>query len=194
MGFQSIDLGMCRGCLWEGDPRSVVIGLPGALTVGAPGLIFSLQAIVRQGWSAIQVIDEYHDRSVDPTSWVEERAVAAIEHAAGADRILVVAKSLSTRAAGLVADSGYPAVWLTPLLDDPVSVAWLERRTAPALLVGGTADPTWNGPLARRLSGDVLELKGVDHGFGERGDDPKQTLDNLKRVVKAVTAFAARAG
>ena len=38
------------------------------------------------------------------------------------------------------------------------------------------------------------KLKGVDHGFGERGDDPKQTLDNLKRVVKAVTAFAARAG
>ncbi len=194
MGFQSIDLGMCRGCLWEGDPRSVVIGLPGALTVGAPGLIFSLQAIVRQGWSAIQVIDEYHDRSVDPTSWVEERAAAAITRAAGADRILVVAKSLSTRAAGLVADGGYPAVWLTPLLDDPVSVAGLERRTAPALLVGGTADPTWNGPLARRLSGDVLELKGVDHGFGERGDDPKQTLDNLKQVVKAVTAFAARAG
>ena len=194
MGFQSIDLGMCRGCLWEGDPRSVVIGLPGALTVGAPGLIFSLQAIVRQGWSAIQVIDEYHDRSVDPTSWVEERAGAAIDRAAGADRILVVAKSLSTRAAGLVADGGYPAVWLTPLLDDPVSVAGLERRTAPALLVGGTADPTWNGPLARRLSGDVLELKGVDHGFGERGDDPKQTLDNLKQVVKAVTAFAARAG
>ena len=193
MGFQSIDLGVCRGCLWEGDPRSVAIGLPGALTVGAPGLIFSLQAIVRQGWSAIQVIDEYHDRSADPTSWVVERASAAIERAAGADRILVVAKSLSTRAAGLVADGGYPAVWLTPLLDDPVSVAGLERRTAPALLVGGTADPTWNGPLARRLSGDVLELKGVDHGFGERGDDPKQTLDNLKRVVKAVTAFAARA-
>ena len=55
MGFQSIDLGMCRGCLWEGDPRSVVIGLPGALTVGAPGLIFSLQAIVRQGWLASPV-------------------------------------------------------------------------------------------------------------------------------------------
>ena len=193
MGFQSIDLGMCRGCLWDGDPRRVAIGLPGAFTVGSPGLIFSLQAIVRQGWSAIQVVDEFHDLGGDPTSWVVERATAAIERAAGADRILVVSKSLSTRASGLVADGGYPAVWLTPLLDDPVSVAGLERRTAPALLVGGTADPTWNGPLARRLSGDVLELKGVDHGFGERGDDPKQTLDNLKQVVKAVTAFAARA-
>lgn len=192
MGFQSIDLGLCRGCLWEGDPRSVVIGLPGALTVGAPSVIFSLQAVVRQGWSAIQVIDEYHDREADPTSWVEERAAAAIARAAGADRILVVAKSLSTRAAGLVADGGYPAVWLTPLLDDPVSLAGLGRRTAPALLVGGTADPTWDGDLARRLSPDVLELKGVDHGFGERGDDPQKTLDNLKRVVKAVAAFAAR--
>ena len=194
MGFQSIDLGVCRGCLWEGDPRRVAIGLPGALTVGAPGLIFCLQAIVRQGWSAIQVVDEYHDRREDPTEWVLERARAAVAKAGGAAEILVVSKSLSTRASGLVADGGYPAVWLTPLLDDEQSVVGLRRRRAPALLVGGTADPTWNPTLAYTLSPDVLELKGADHGFGRRGDDPRDTLDNLKRVVKSVTGFAARLG
>ena len=181
MGFQSIDLGVCRGCLWEGDPRRVVIGLPGALTVGAPGVIFCLQAIVRQGWSAIQVVDEYVDRREDPTDWVLERATA-------------VSKSLSTRASGLVADQGYPAVWLTPLLDDEQSVAGLRRRRAPALLVGGTADPTWNPTLAYTLSPNVLELKDTDHGFGRRGDDPRDTLRNLERVVKTVAAFAAKLG
>ena len=194
MGFQSIDLGVCRGCLWEGDPRRVVIGLPGALTVGAPGVIFCLQAIVRQGWSAIQVVDEYVDRREDPTDWVLQRATAALAKTGGAAEILVVSKSLSTRASGLVADQGYPAVWLTPLLDDEQSVAGLRRRRAPALLVGGTADPTWNPTLAYTLSPNVLELKDTDHGFGRRGDDPRDTLRNLERVVKTVAAFAAKLG
>ena len=192
MGFQSIDLGVCRGCLWEGDPRRVVIGLPGAFTVGAPALIFCLQAIVRQGWSAIQVIDEYYDPEQDPTEWVLERADAAVAKAGGAAEILVVSKSLSTRASGLVADRGYRAVWLTPLLNDAESVEGLRRRTADAFLVGGTADQTWNSTLAYSLSPDVLELKDVDHGFGRRGDDPRDTLDNLKRIVKSVAGFAAR--
>ena len=171
-----------------------MIGLPGALTVGAPGVIFCLQAIVRQGWSAIQVVDEYVDRREDPTDWVLERATAALARTGGAAEILVVSKSLSTRASGLVADQGYPAVWLTPLLDDEQSVAGLRRRRAPALLVGGTADPTWNPTLAYTLSPNVLELKDTDHGFGRRGDDPRDTLRNLERVVKTVAAFAAKLG
>jgi predicted alpha/beta-hydrolase family hydrolase len=194
VGFQSIDLGVCRGCLWEGDPRRVVIGLPGALTVGAPSVIFCLQSIVRQGWSAIQVVDEYVDRRQDPTDWVTERATAALAKTGAAAEILVVSKSLSTRASGLVADHGYPAVWLTPLLDDEQSVAGLRRRRAPALLVGGTADPTWNPTLAYALSPDVLELRDADHGFGRRGDDPRDTLRNLERVVKSVAAFAGKLG
>ena len=78
MELESIDLGVCRGCLWGGDPEKVVIGLPGAFAVGAPALIFCVQALVRQGWSAIQVIDEYHDRREDATEWVVERATAAL--------------------------------------------------------------------------------------------------------------------
>lgn len=78
------------------------------------------------------------------------------------------------------------------MLDDEESVAGLRQRRAPALLVGGTADPAWDGALARTLSDDVHELEGVNHGFGCVGDEPLDTLDNLKRVVEAVTAFAAR--
>ena len=118
----------------------------------------------------------------------------AVAKAGGAAEILVVSKSLSTRASGRVADEGYPAVWLTPLLDDEQSVAGLRRRRAPALLVGGTADPTWNPTLAYTLSPNVLELKDADHGFGRRGDDPRDTLRNLERVVKTVAAFAAKLG
>jgi hypothetical protein len=122
---------------------------------------------------------------------VRERAEAAISAAEGAERLVIVAKSLSTRAAGLAAERSIPAVWLTPLLDDPESVDGLRRRTAPALLVGGTADPTWDGRLAGELSEDVLELAGADHGLGT-GVDARALLANLERVVERVDAFAAR--
>jgi hypothetical protein len=190
--LESIDLGICRGCLWRGDSEGIAIGLPGAMTAGAPALILSLQAIVRRGPSAVQVVDEYYDRREDPTRWVVARATAALAMAAEPDRVLVVAKSLSTRAAGLAAEKGYPAVWLTPLLNDEEIVSALRRRRAPALLVGGTADPSWDGALARSLTEDVLELDAVDHGFGGAGNDPLDTLVNLKRVVEAVDEFAAR--
>ena len=150
MEVDSIDLGICRGSFWRGDTDRVAVGLPGARIVGAPALTFCLGAIARQGWSAIQVVDEYFDRRSDPTAWVIERAVAALSTFGSTAQTLVVAKSLSTRASNLVAEREFPAVWLTPLLDDEESVEGLRRRTAPALLIGGTADPAWDGALARQ--------------------------------------------
>ena len=104
--------------------------------------------------------------------------------------MLVLAKSLSTRAAALAAERSWPAVWLTPLLDDEESVAGLRARRAPALLVGGTADSAWDGDLARELSDDVLELPGADHSVGA-GGDPRVLLANLGVVVERVESFAA---
>jgi pimeloyl-ACP methyl ester carboxylesterase len=189
--IRPVDLGVCSGYAWDGDPARAAIALPGAMLGGMPSLAFPLSVFVARGWSAVQVWDEFLDRSVDPTPWVRERVEAAIAAAKGAERLVLVAKSLSTRAAGLAAERSIPAVWLTPLLDDPESVDGLRRRTAPALLVGGTADPTWDGRLARELSDDVLELPGADHGLGT-GADPRPLLANLERIVERVDALAAR--
>jgi hypothetical protein len=48
-------------------------------------------------------------------------------------------------------------------------VAALQAATAPMLLIGGTADETWDGALARKLSPHVLEVDGADHGLYVRG-------------------------
>jgi hypothetical protein len=58
-----------------------------------------------------------------------------------------------------------PAVWLTPLLDNPALTVALRAATAPFLLVGGTGDRTWNGDRARELTPHVLEIEGADHGL-----------------------------
>jgi hypothetical protein len=189
--IRPIDLGVCSGYAWDGDPARAAVALPGALLGGMPSVAFPLYVFVGRGWSAVQVWDEFLDRALDPTAWVRDRAEAAIEAAKGAERLVLIAKSLSTRAAGLAAERAIPAVWLTPLLDDPESVDGLRRRTAPALLVGGTADPTWDGRLARELSDDVLELPGSDHGLGA-GADARALLANLARIVDRVEAFEAR--
>jgi hypothetical protein len=82
-----------------------------------------------------------------------------------AGRPLLIGKSLGTHAAGIAAESALPAVWLTPILTANSVVDALRRATAPALLVGGTADPLWQGSLARELSDHVLEVDGADHGM-----------------------------
>jgi hypothetical protein len=81
------------------------------------------------------------------------------------DGTLLIGKSLGTNAASVAAERGLPAVWLTPLLTSAWVVEALRRATAPALLVGGTADPLWDGELARELSPHVLEVDGANHGM-----------------------------
>jgi hypothetical protein len=178
--IRPVDLGICHGYEYDGDPARTAIVLPGAMLAGMPVHAFAIQGALSRGWRVVQVWDEFLDRSQDPTEWTRARLEAAIAFA-GAEELAVIAKSLTTRAAGVAAERGIPAVWLTPLLNDPVSVELLRGRTARALLIGGTADQSWDGALARELSDDVVELDGADHGLARVGD--------VQAVADAVAAF-----
>lgn len=170
----------------------MAIVLPGAHYLpGYPALWFAREAVQRHGWSVLEVWDECWEPEA-AGRWVEERALAALEHAGDPDRILIVAKSLSTRAAPIARERRLPAVWLTPLLEDDDVVAALRTPTAPALLVGGTADPLWSSALVSTLDRvEVLELAGVDHGLEVEGD-PLASIDALRRVTYAIDGFVAR--
>jgi len=181
--IRPVDLGVCRGYEYEGDPSRTAIALPGVRLNGMPALWYAFAPLYENGWRVILVWDEFVDRSEDAGDWARRRAKAAAG-LAGTVRLLI-AKSLTTLAAPLAADFGWPAVWLTPLFDDETMPA-LRRRTAPALFVGGTADPLWDGDLARELSSDVLELDGADHGLAR--------IDHAQRVADAVAAFSGRLG
>ena len=179
--IEPIDLGVCRGYEYEGDPERTAIVLPGRMLAGMPINAFAIDAVWQQGWRAILVWDAYLDTTEDTTKWITARLDAAAAYAGPGERRLVIGKSLGTLAAGSVAERGWPAVWLTPLLNAPEVVDRLRRRTAAALLIGGTNDPAWDGRLARELSGDVLELEGADHGLA--------TIEHLTPIVRAITAF-----
>jgi hypothetical protein len=175
-----VDLGVCAGLEWgRGRDRTAVV-LPGAMLGGMPSAYYAALTLFEDGWRIVQVWDQW-DRSTDRLEWTTARIDAAFAFAGAAD--LVVAKSMTTLAAGWAAERALPAVWLTPVLTDEIVVDGLRRRTAPALLVGGTEDDLWDGRLARELSDDVLELDGADHGLAK--------IEHLQLLVDAVRVFAA---
>ena len=82
-----------------------------------------------------------------------------------------------------------PAVWHTPLLSDARCVAALRNAGAPYLLVGGTADPWWDGNLARALTPHVLEIPDANHGMVLPEVPLARSAAVLGRVVTAVEEF-----
>ncbi|GAA3060218.1 hypothetical protein Aglo01_55340 [Actinokineospora globicatena] len=176
-------------------PSTRSIGLPsilgGVLTLLLPG----------HGYTATMPLLDYlreattrRGADVMPVTWPDgftpERVpahVAAILDGL-AEPPLVIAKSLGTFSAGVVAERGLTAVWLTPVLTDAAVVAGIRANPAPALLVGGTADRFWDGELARSLSPHVLEVDGADHSMLVPGPMARSAAV-LGQVCTAVEEF-----
>jgi hypothetical protein len=168
-----------------------VVLLPGIrYSSQAPLLWFAREAAQARGWSAVE-LDELAPEGQEPFAWMRERAQTALE-ATDAELVVVIAKSLGSAAAPMVAESGLPAVWLTPLLVRPEVVQGLAAASAPALLVGSPADPSWGG--GEMPSGDALEiveLDGLDHSLQVEGD-PLASLDALREVTERIGNFLDR--
>lgn len=169
-------------------PRRVVL-LPGArYPTRAPLLWFAREVAVARGYGVLEVLDA-PPAGEDPFAWVRDRARRALDHDPPSELDVVIGKSLSSDVADLAAERELPAIWLTPLLDRPGIVAALARASRPALLVGGTADPTWRADaIPDNALLDRLELAGLDHSLQAPGD-PQESLAALKKVVKRIDRF-----
>ncbi|MBA3844900.1 MAG: hypothetical protein H0X39_20190, partial [Actinobacteria bacterium] len=176
--IEPVDLGVCQGYEYAGDPERTAVALPGAMLTGMPALWHAIEPLLADEWRVVLVWDQFLDRTQGRLG-LDARPGRGGREVRGRG---APAKSLTTRAAGLAADHGWSAVWLMPLLAEPESLACLRRRTAPALLVGGTADASWDGSVARQLSGDVVEIDGADHGLAR--------IDQAPLVAAAVAEFS----
>ena len=105
--------------------------------------------------------------------------------------MLVVGKSLGTRAASYAAERGLDAIWFTPLLVEPAVAEAIAANAGRQLLVGGLRDELWDAAIARELADmtgcDVLEVPDADHGMGT--DDAVRTAEIHLEVARAVEAF-----
>jgi hypothetical protein len=173
----------------EGDASRCAVLLPGVRYFSqAPLLWFAREQAQARGWSVVEV-DERAPEDQEPFEWMRAQAREALDTASGADMVVTIGKSLGSVAATIV--SG-PAVWLTPLLIRDEIAEALGAATAPTLLIGSDADPTWNGGKAPDNPAlEVVELDGLDHSLEVSGD-PLASLDVLRDVTARVGAFLAR--
>jgi hypothetical protein len=190
-----VDLGVCRGVRFDRGADASVILLPGAnYPTAAPLLWFAREAALAAGRNALAVMDSY-DGTTDPQRWAEERAEAAIPHVGDVAQPILVAKSITSLAAPLAARLGLPAVWLTPLINEagtsvskPV-IDGLAEASTPFLLIGGSADPSWDGARARSfMRAEVLEIADADHALQVPGEVDR-SIDALRSVSAAVADF-----
>jgi hypothetical protein len=182
-----MDIGPCQALSTEGDSDATAIFMPGSRGAGAQALLaYTGLGLQERGWSSLLVWDEYQEDGRH-LEWVRERVEAALTATSGRD-VVLVAKSLSSFAAGVTAARGIRAVWYTPLLTEELVVVDLQRATAPFLLVGGTADPMWDSSAARAVPGEVFEVEGADHSL-QRPHDLMGSMAVLQDVVARAAAF-----
>ncbi|MDR7381046.1 hypothetical protein [Promicromonospora iranensis] len=180
----------------EADPARVVTVLPGSgYTAMAPLLWYARSALRDLGWT-VRTLEWTSAPSFGSAREVYAEVLDGGDAPGGDALHLVVAKSLGTLAMPMAVRLGLPGVWLTPVLTG--EQASDVRETAADLdedhlLIGGTADPLWDGDLADGSEADVLEVENADHSLEVPGDRA-ENLAILDEVVSAIEEFAGSFG
>ena len=181
---------------WEpsGVSRGLALVAPGrAYSPSAPLLDFARIALLQHDLTVQQLWwDSTARGDEDAEAWVR-RHVAAAHAQEDADHVLVVGKSLGTRAASYAAERGLDAIWFTPLLVDPVVAEGIAANAGRQLLVGGLADELWDPAVARELAEagcEVLEVPDADHSMGT--PDAVRTVEIHLEVARAVDAWLSQ--
>jgi hypothetical protein len=153
---------------------AAVVAPGGAYGPQAPLLDLAAEALADRN-ATVETIDWSVPEGlleVGPEPFVRAHVEAALHQltkAAPAARPVIIAKSLGTYAAALAAERELPAIWLTPLLHlGPIAEA-ITRNPAPALLVGGTGDPSWVPDVAAATGKTIVTISGGDHGLRPPG-------------------------
>jgi len=175
----------------EGPSRGTALVAPGrAYSPSAPLLELARRALLQHDLTVQQIWWDATARAdKDADAWVR-RHVADAHAREDADHVLVVGKSLGTRAATYAAERGLDAIWLTPLLVEPVVAEGIAANPGRQLLVGGLRDELWDASVARELADagcEVLEVPDADHAMGT--PDVVRTAEIHVEVARAVESF-----
>jgi len=177
-----------------GASRGLALVAPGrAYSPAAPLLDFARLALLQHALTVQQLWWDSTSRGdEDAEAWVR-RHVAAAHAREDADHVLVVGKSLGTRAASYAAERGLDAVWFTPLLVDPVVAEGIAANPGRQLLVGGLGDELWDPAVARELADagcEVREVPDADHSMGT--PDAVRTVEIHLEVARAVDTWLSQ--
>lgn len=173
--------------LYEGDSHRVASLLPGrGYTPNGPLLHFTRRVLTDRGWTVRELWWSRGQAMTIPEAFAEASDFVGEVDTPGLH--LVVGKSLGTLAAAAAVDLGLPSVWFTPLLREDLVRAALDRSLEPTLLVGGSADPSWDKEIASAIRCEVHEVRGGDHSL-EIAGSLRESLKALESVMWRVEDF-----
>lgn len=179
----------------DGPSRGVALVAPGrAYSPSAPLLELARRALLQHGFTVQQLWWDSTARGEEeePEPWVRRHVEEALT-GEDADHVLLVGKSLGTRAASYAAERGLDSIWLTPLLVEPELAEAIAANPGRQLLVGGLADELWDAAIARELADngcDVLEVADADHSMAT--SDVVRTAEIHLEVARAMEEFLSR--
>lgn len=173
-------------------PLRVALMLPGrGYTSAMPLLFWTTEVLTRHGWT-VQDVTWPESLGADRAETVRRVAAAAIDAERGGVG-LIVGKSLGSLAIPIAAQGGLPGIWHTPLFDEESVRSALADLPKPSLLIGGGADPSWDGGFARASGHDVCEVAGADHGISVPGG-PAASARAQVDVVARIEAYVESLG
>lgn len=168
-----------------------------------PLLHYTTQALLARGADVLQVWADYTRPEVQDLGQAEQTlrmvadAQAAIKAGRGqgpVSRLVLAGKSIGTLViALLLSQENSPrsaaTIWLTPLLQIPFVTQSLLDIKAPAIVVGGTADATFDPEAVRQMESNphiqLLQVEGGDHSLEVAGD-PQRSIAALSRIVDCI--------
>jgi hypothetical protein len=172
----------------------VALLVPGdTYSVERPLLHFAGAIFERHGWAIEQVRWPEKPPPRDGqefAAWFAQLRSFVLTHVPPlpAGKVALVGKSMGAFAAVVAADRGLPGIWLTPVLRDSELPDDLRRCSAPFLLVGSAADPSWDSAVAHSFGRPVFEAPDADHAM-EIPVDPVRSVALLREVTAAIDAF-----
>ena len=171
---------------YQGSNGRTAVLLPGrGYSPNHPVLYYAREVLLVQGWSVKEV--NWSPEDLVSEEAVIERSKAELNEVADRNP-LVLGKSLGSFVLPWVVQQGWQVIWLTPLLNRPELITALKSVTGKTLLVGGTADVSWESNVAKASGQQVLEMPGADHGLEVPGN-PLASVALLRELVETVTLF-----
>ncbi len=171
-----------------------------------PLLYYTTQILLQNGYDVLQLRADYSTREFKDLSKAEQ-TIQLIEDGKALlnsglqtksyNDILFAGKSLGTLIMAFILNENRElfnakTIWLTPLLNlPPVSQAVLGT-TGPALIIGSTADPTFEAEPVKDIQSMTnvvaLSIQDANHSL-EIPDDPLRSLQNLVQVSETLINF-----
>ena len=165
----------------------VALLLPGQnFPVTMPLLHYTSQTLQVRGWTVDEV--RWQAPADDIKGWALRETTRLLDRS---QPDLVVGKSLSSLALPATARRGVAGVWLTPLLHLPELTS--IRLDARHLLVGGTADRSWEPAVAAASDAKVMEIPDGDHllALGDIPTSIRVLADIQQRIAAFIDALHA---